>query len=98
MKSSQGGNGESGGCNEEELRCGQAPKSGVFQGGLGLAGHMEPEDGPPSKKLDNKRAGPFAIKEKVGPAGYQLKLPQAWRIHRVFNELLLTPYVPPSFP
>src|SRR6202030_1075954 len=52
----------------------------------------------PSKKLDNKRAGPFTIEEKVGPAGYRLKLPRAWRIHRVFNELLLTPYLPPSFP
>ena len=52
----------------------------------------------PSKKLDNKRAGPFTIEEKVGPAGYQLKLPWAWRIHWVFNELLLTPYLPPSFP
>src|ERR1700719_3151500 len=48
----------------------------------------------PSKKLDNKCAGPFAIEEKVGPAGYQLKLPQAWQIHWVFNELLLTPYLP----
>ena len=52
----------------------------------------------PSKKLDNKCVGPFAIKEKVGPAGYRLKLPQAWRIHQVFNEVLLTPYHPPSFP
>ena len=52
----------------------------------------------PSKKLDNKRAGPFAIEEKVGPAGYQLKLPRAWWIHRVFNEVLLTPYIAPSFP
>ena len=24
----------------------------------------------PSKKLDNKWAGPFTVKEKVGPAGY----------------------------
>src|SRR3984893_12803365 len=32
----------------------------------------------PSKKLDNKCVGPFTIKEKVGPAGYQLKLPRAW--------------------
>ena len=35
----------------------------------------------PSKKLDNKHAGPFTIEEKVGPAGYRLKLPRAWRIH-----------------
>src|SRR3984893_10438264 len=52
----------------------------------------------PSKKLDNKQAGPFMVEEKVGPAGYQLKLPRAWHIHRVFNEVLLTPFVPPSFP
>ena len=52
----------------------------------------------PSKKLDNKHAGPFAIEEKVGPAGYRLKLPWAWRIHWVFNKVLLTPYHPPSFP
>ena len=52
----------------------------------------------PSKKLDNKRAGPFVIKEKVGLGGYRLKLPRAWHIHWVFNELLLTPYLPPSFP
>src|ERR1700730_6277719 len=50
----------------------------------------------PSKKLDNKRAGPFTIEEKVGPAGYRLKLPQAWRIYRVFHELLLTLYLSPS--
>src|SRR6202040_1703804 len=51
----------------------------------------------PSKKLDNKHAGPFAIEEKVGPAGYQLKLPRSWHIHQVFNEVLLTLYCPPSF-
>ena len=51
----------------------------------------------PSKKLDNKQAGPFMVEEKVGPAGYQLKLPRAWRIHWVFNELLLTPFIAPSF-
>src|ERR1700726_469695 len=52
----------------------------------------------PSKKLDNKCAGPFIIEEKVGPAGYHLKLPHAWHIHCIFNELLLTPFHPPSFP
>src|ERR1700719_1361615 len=52
----------------------------------------------PSKKLDNKHAGPFMIEEKVGPARYHLKLPWAWCIHQVFNELLLTPFHPPSFP
>ena len=52
----------------------------------------------PFKKLDNKHAGPFTVEEKVGPAGYCLKLPWAWHIHQVFNELLLVPYHPPSFP
>src|ERR1700730_13062477 len=52
----------------------------------------------PSKKLDNKRAGPVAIEDKVGPAGYRLKPPRAWQIHQVFNEVLLTPYIAPSFP
>ena len=28
-----------------------------------------------NKKLDNKRAGPFVIVEKVGPARYKLNLP-----------------------
>ena len=36
------------------------------------------------------------IEEKVGPAGYHLKLP--WHIHHVFNELLLMPFHPPFFP
>ena len=52
----------------------------------------------PNKKLDNKHARPFVIVEKVGPAGYKLNLPQAWQIHNVFNELLLTPYNAPEFP
>ena len=52
----------------------------------------------PNKKLDNKHARPFVIVEKVGPAGYKLNLPRAWRIHNVFNELLLAPYNAPEFP
>src|ERR1700731_3880767 len=51
----------------------------------------------PNKKLDNKCARPFVIVEKIGPAGYKLNLPQAWHIHNVFNELLLTPYNAPEF-
>src|ERR1700731_3066243 len=52
----------------------------------------------PNKKLDNKCTRPFVVVEKVGPAGYKLNLPQAWHIHNVFNELLLTPYNAPEFP
>ncbi len=52
----------------------------------------------PKKKLDDKRAGPFTIINKVGAATYKLKLPSHWKIHPHFNEKLLTPYILPAFP
>jgi hypothetical protein len=52
----------------------------------------------PTKKFDDKRFGPFRVKQKVGAAAYELELPPTWpAIHPVFNESLLTPYRPPSF-
>jgi hypothetical protein len=52
----------------------------------------------PSKKLSDRRLGPFEITQKHGHA-YHLALPATWsRIHPVFNEALLTPYHPPTFP
>ena len=51
----------------------------------------------PMKKLDDKRLGPFTIVDKVGKAAYKLKLPDSWRIHPVFNEVLLSPYHTPQF-
>lgn len=50
-----------------------------------------------TKKLSPWRYGPFAIKEKIGQEAYQLKLPDGWIIHDVFNEALLTPHEKPSF-
>ena len=44
----------------------------------------------PSKKLDQKRYGPFTIKEEIGQGAYRLELPEGWAIHDVFNEDLLT--------
>jgi len=44
----------------------------------------------PSKKLDQKRYGPFTIKEEIGQGAYRLELPEEWAIHNVFNEDLLT--------
>lgn len=52
----------------------------------------------PSKKLGHLRSGPFAIEEKVGASSYRLRLPPTWKIHPVFNEVLLTPYKAPAFP
>jgi Chromo (CHRromatin Organisation MOdifier) domain len=52
----------------------------------------------PNKKLDEKRFGPFEILEKVSFSSYRLKLPASWRIHPVFNEILLRPYTQPRHP
>ena len=52
----------------------------------------------PTRKLADKRYGPFAIIEKVGSSAYKLKLPPSWsQKHPVFNESLLTPYKSPAF-
>ena len=51
----------------------------------------------PSKKLDNKRYGPFIISKDIGSGAFELELPEGWMIHNVFNEDLLTWYVEPKF-
>ena len=51
----------------------------------------------PSKKLDNKRYGPFEVEKKIGERSYQLKLPEAWAIHNVFHTSLLTKCQHPEF-
>jgi hypothetical protein len=53
----------------------------------------------PTKKLDDKRYGPFKVVKRVGRSAYELELPTGWKaIHPVFNEVLLSPYHEPSFP
>ena len=53
----------------------------------------------PSRKLDDRRYGPFEILKQIGEAAYKLKLPRTWRsIWPIFNEVFLTPYVPSSRP
>ena len=53
----------------------------------------------PSKKLGEKRYGPFEVLRKEGLTAYCLKLPATWKkIHLVFNEALLNPYKPPAYP
>ena len=44
----------------------------------------------PSKKLDQKKYEPFRISNNIGLEAFQLKLPEGWIIHNVFNEDLLT--------
>jgi len=51
----------------------------------------------PSKKLDNKRYGPFRITKDIGSGAFQLELPEGWMIHNVFNEDLLTQCVERKF-
>ena len=51
----------------------------------------------PSKKLDNKRYGPFRIIKDISLGVFQLELLESWIIHNVFNENLLTRCVEPKF-
>jgi Chromo (CHRromatin Organisation MOdifier) domain len=39
-----------------------------------------------------KQEGLFEIEEVLGPVTYQLKLPESWRIHKVFHAALLHSY------
>jgi len=43
----------------------------------------------PLMKLDQKRYEPFKISKDIGSGVFQLKLPEGWAIHNMFNEDLL---------
>jgi hypothetical protein len=45
----------------------------------------------PSRKLDNKRYGPFHIVKEVGKYAYQLELPPTMDTHPMFHVSLLEP-------
>lgn len=47
----------------------------------------------PSKKLDDKRYGPFEIVKIISPTAMRLKLPVQWRVHPVFHVSKLRPAV-----
>ena len=51
----------------------------------------------PSKKLDQKRYGPFRISKDISQGAFQLELPEGWMIHNMFNEDLLTHCKEPQF-
>ena len=51
------------------------------------------------KKLDDRRVGPYAIDAQVGASSYRLRLPgSSGRRCGTFNQDLLRPFRPPSFP
>ena len=50
-----------------------------------------------SKKLNNKRYGPFKILKDIGSGAFELELPEEWMIHNIFNKDLLTRCVEPKF-
>ncbi|QRV77894.1 Retrotransposable element Tf2 protein [Ceratobasidium sp. AG-Ba] len=45
----------------------------------------------PTKKLDNRKGGPFTITEKISSHAYRLDLPKTIRVHNVFHINLLSP-------
>ncbi|QRV80845.1 hypothetical protein RhiJN_08860 [Ceratobasidium sp. AG-Ba] len=46
----------------------------------------------PSKKLDNKKLGPFLISEKISSHIYHMELPKTMQTYNVFHINLLTPF------
>jgi len=46
----------------------------------------------PSRKLSNRRIGPYTVQAQLSPVTYQLQLPEAMKINDVFHVDLLTLY------
>jgi len=45
----------------------------------------------PSRKLDDKKLGPFKVLRQINPVAFELKLPTTMKIHPVFHVSLLEP-------
>ena len=52
----------------------------------------------PSRKLDNRRLGPFKVIEPIGTHAYRIDLPISMKIHNVFNVSRLSPAANNPFP
>ena len=52
----------------------------------------------PSKKLSDRRYGPFKVTKVVSPNAYQLQLPPTMKLHPVFHTVKLRPYFPDTIP
>ena len=46
----------------------------------------------PTKKLQQKRFGPFKVVQAIGMVSFKLELPPQWKVHPVFHAKLLHPY------
>lgn len=46
----------------------------------------------PSKKLDDRRYGPFEVERVISSTAIRLKLPPTWKVHPVFHVSLLRPF------
>ena len=51
-----------------------------------------------TRKLADRRLGPYKVAERVSDKAYKLELPPTMRIHNVFNVDLLSPYLPDEIP
>ena len=52
----------------------------------------------PSRKLSDKRYGPFKVVKVVSQNAYQLDLPPSMKLHPVFHTVKLRPYYPNTIP
>jgi hypothetical protein len=65
------------------------PSDKVYLSGANLVTHR------PTKKFEAQCYGPFTVVHKVGAISYELKLPDSWKVHLVFNTVFLHPWVLP---
>jgi hypothetical protein len=52
----------------------------------------------PSRKLDDKKLGPFKIIQVINPVAFKLALPSSMKVHPVFHSSLLEPKAEDTFP
>ena len=52
----------------------------------------------PTKKLADRRLGPYEVIEKVSELDYRLRLPSTLKIHPVFHVSLLYPFSDDTIP